>query len=413
LKAILIVCDGLADRPIDELNGRTPLEVAKKPFIDKLAGLGATGIMDTIAPGIPPGSDTAHLALFGYDPHEVYRGRGVFEALGAGLKVESKDIAFRCNFATVDSELRVVDRRAGRISTEEAGELSKSLRNLTSKKHPDVKIIFKHSTEHRGALILRGRGLSRQVSDSDPEGREVKIQRVKALDNSGEARKTAEILNELTEMTYKILNKNPINLRRKQAGKPPANIILFRGAGQMPTVTSISEIYKIKAACVVPNALVRGVAVAAGMTPINVPEATGTVETDTVAKAKAAVNALAKNDLVLIHVKGADNASHDGNLKQKIRMIEKIDEMLEYLLENLDMNETYIFLTPDHATPIKLQNHVGDPVPIVMAGSGIVKDDVNFFSEKTCAKGGLCRLRGINLMPIIMNYLGKIEKFGA
>ena len=413
MKAILIVGDGMADRPIRKLADRTPLEAAKKPALDRLATLGINGIIDIIAPGIPPGSDTAHLSIFGYDPFKVYQGRGVFEALGVGLEVKPGDIAFRCNFATVDDGLNVIDRRAGRIEGGPAEELAKSLQNLKLDEYPEVEIIYKHSTEHRGALILRGPGLSRMISDSDPEEAAAQVQVVKPLDNSQEAANTAAILNKLTHISHEVLEKHPVNMQRRSQGLLPANILLFRGASSLPQLESITSRYGIKAACIAVTAIIRGVCISAGFRPIDVAGATGTVETDTLAKGRAAVEALEKYDLIFLHVKGADNASHDGSLEQKIRMIEKIDLMVGYILDKIDLEETYIALLADHTTPLSVRNHTGDPVPIVIAGPEVIRDNVRCFSERDCAKGGLGRISGKDIMPILMNFLGKQRKFGA
>ncbi|MFH1328656.1 MAG: 2,3-bisphosphoglycerate-independent phosphoglycerate mutase [Candidatus Bathyarchaeota archaeon] len=413
MKAVIIICDGLADRPVKELNGKTPIEASNKPALDSLAKRGINGIMDIISPGIPAGSDTAHLALFGYNPHQVYRGRGAFEAVGAGIELKPEDVAFRFNFGTVDNNMIVVDRRAGRIRTETARELSKSLDSVKLSKYPNVQAIFRHTVEHRGALILRGTGLSSEVTDSDPEEL-AKVREAKpCVETNVEAKRTADIINELTKTTYEILDKHPINLERKQKKSPPANVLLFRGAGKLPAVTPLTQTYNIKAACIVLNALVRGVAVTAGMTPIEVPGATGTVETDAEAKAKVAVESLRKYDLALIHVKGSDNASHDGDFKQKIMMVEKIDGMVDYLLKNLNLDEVCIALTADHATPVSLKAHAGDPVPVSIAGFGVLSDSVSTFSERDCARGGLGRIRGMDFMPTLMNLLGKTHKFGA
>lgn len=412
MKAILIVVDGLGDRQIKELGNRTPLEAVEKPALDTLARLGVNGIMDTISPGTPPGSDTAHLAIFGYNPHTVYRGRGVFEALGSGIEVGREDVAFRCNFATVDGSMTVTDRRAGRISTEEAAALSQALTDLEL---PDsgLKLIFRHSTEHRGSLLLRGGGVSYQVSDSDPEDVGRKVNMVTPLDDSPDAKRTAEAMNEMTAKTYELLRNHPVNEGRVKRELPPANILLFRGAGRLPDLTPMTEIYKIRASCVVPNALVRGVAMTAGMKPVFVPTATGTVKSDLGAKAEAAVRSLPENDLVFIHVKGVDNASHDGNLAEKMAMIGKVDGMVRYLLDHTDPEEVCIAITADHATPVKIKRHTGDPVPLALMGGGVVADDVSVYSERACARGGLGRIRGVDLVPTLMNLLGKTEKFGA
>lgn len=411
MKVVLVLGDGMADRPIKELGGLTPLQAARTPSMDKIAKLGACGIMDTIAPGIPPGSDTAHLAIFGYDPFKVYEGRGVFEALGTGLDVKKGDICFRSNFATVDEHMVVLDRRAGRI--EEGGEeLAKALDGVKLESFPETEVIFKHSTEHRGSLILRGPDLSRKVSDSDPEMENVAVQKIIPLDRSREADRTARILNTLTKKFHSILESHPLNVKRKVKGLLPANIILLRGASVLPKLEPMTERCNIKALCVAAGALYRGVCKAVGMDLIDVPGATGTVETDVIAKAKAAVEGLSKYDFVFVHVKGTDNASHDGDIKQKIRMIERIDALLEHILKNADKDELIIAVTADHTTPVKLGWHTGDPVPMAIMGPGVRADSVQRYSEIDCAVGGLGRIRGINLTPILMDYICKVEKFG-
>jgi 2,3-bisphosphoglycerate-independent phosphoglycerate mutase len=411
MKCILIIGDGMADRPIKELNWKTPLQAATKNAIDKIAGNGICGIMDPISPGIPPGSDTSHLALFGYDPTKVYNGRGVFEALGAGMNVSPEDVGFRCNFATVDENMTVLDRRAGR-SIDEADELGEALDGLKLKDYRDIQVIFKHTTEHRCAMLLRGKGLSNFVSDSDPETTNVRVQDVKPLDDGPEAARTTRILNELTKRFHDILRSHPLNFKRKARGLPEANIILFRGASTLPKVKPLTEIYSIKALAVVQNALVKGITSFVGMDQTTVPGATGTVDTDTVAKAKAAVENLSEYDLVFVHVKGSDNASHDGNIQQKIAMIEKIDKLVGYILDHVSLEDTIVALTADHTTCLGTREHAGDPVPVAIAGNGVRKDGVKAFSEIDCARGGLCRIRGADLMPILMNYLGKCQKFG-
>ncbi|MEM3737423.1 MAG: 2,3-bisphosphoglycerate-independent phosphoglycerate mutase [Candidatus Bathyarchaeia archaeon] len=413
MKAILIICDGMADRPLKELRWRTPLEATKKPAMNRLARLGVSGIMDTISPGVPPGSDTAHLALLGYDPYKTYRGRGAFEAVGAGLDVKPGDVAFRFNFASMNEDMVVIDRRAGRIGGDEAARLAKSLETVCSN-YSGVQVICKHTVEHRGALLLRGEGLSPEVSDSDPEEEGGKLRRVEPLRDTPEARRTAEILNDLSLSIYKALKNHPVNEERAQRGLHPANVILLRGAGTLPQITPISQLYGIKAACIVPSALVRGVAISAGMKALPLPPcADGTTGTDAKAKAKVAVENLRDYDFILIHVKGADNASHDGNLRQKQVMIRKIEGMVGFLLREVNLRDTYIALTADHATPITVRGHAGDPVPVTIAGPEVVKDGLTGYSERHCAKGGLGRIRGLDLMPILMNLLGMTRKFGA
>ncbi|MEM3578875.1 MAG: 2,3-bisphosphoglycerate-independent phosphoglycerate mutase [Candidatus Bathyarchaeia archaeon] len=412
MKALLIIGDGMADRPLKELGWKTPLEAANKPSMDHLASVGVCGIVDPVAPGIPPGSDTATLALLGYDVFKVYSGRGAFEALGWGVEVAEGDVCFRCNFATVDENLTVLDRRAGRIADAEAAELAENLRKIKLSRK-DVDFFFTNTVQHRAVLVLRGSKLSPSVNDSDPEANGEKVKEIKPLDNSPEAKLTAEVLNEISQKFHEVLKAHPVNKERVARKQPPANFILFRGAGTLPKIKPLSEVYDIEASCVAVTSLIRGVCRAAGMQLLNVEGATGTPQTDYVAKAKVAVQALKGNDFVLLHVKAPDVASHDGNFKQKVEVIEKIDKMLAYILNKVDLGETFVALTADHTTSCATRNHEGDPVPLVLMGPYVRSDDVEEFGERTCAKGGMGRLGGKHLMPILMNFLGKVKKFGA
>ena len=413
LKAILVIGDGMADRPLKELNWKTPLEAASKPYLDKMAKNGICGIMDPISPGLPPGSDTATLALLGYDPFKVYSGRGALEAIGSGVAVPPGDVAFRCNFATVNDDLVVTDRRAGRISNEDASKLAETLQKVKLEESLGVQFVFHNTIQHRAVLVLHGSKLSTAVSDSDPEKIGEKALEIKPLDESVEAEFTAKVLNELMQKFHEALKEHPVNMERIKRGLPPANIILFRGAGTVPHIKPLSEIYGVKTACVGAAPLVRGVCKAAGMDLVDVKGATGTPQTDYMAKAEATVQALKAYDFVLLHVKATDVASHDGNFKQKIEVIEKIDQMLKYLLDNVDLNSTYLAVTADHTTSCLTGNHEGDPVPLVITGPYVRRDDVEELTERECARGGLNRIRGRDLMPILMNLIGKTEKFGA
>jgi len=413
MRAIVIVGDGMGDRPLVKLNGKTPLEAATKPSLNWLAEKGICGIMDIIAPGIPPGSDVAHLTLLGYDAKEVYSGRGAFEAIGFGVEILPNDVAFRCNFATVDSKLTVIDRRAGRIVTIDAARLAGEFKEITLQGHEDVQIIFRNTIQHRAILLLRGSHLSPMVSDSDPYKVGKKVSEVYPLENTPEAEKTAKILNELTQYFHKVLKYHPLNVERKMAGLFPANIVLCRGAGRLPDLTPLPLLYDIRPVAISAMPLVKGVCKAAGMKLINVTRATGTYGTDILAKAKAAVKALRSYDFVFMNVKATDIASHDGRVNEKIRLIEKIDRLIGYITRNVDLSKTYIALTADHTTSCRTREHEGDPVPVVICGPEIRTDDVKEFSERACAKGGLGRIKGKDLMPIIMNLLGKTRKFGA
>ncbi|MCX6776308.1 MAG: 2,3-bisphosphoglycerate-independent phosphoglycerate mutase [Candidatus Micrarchaeota archaeon] len=401
-KAILIICDGLGDR---QIKGKTPLQMARRPNMNALASKGITGIMHTIAPGVIPGSDTAHLALLSYDPHTYYQGRGVYEALGAGLELEDGDIAFRCNFATVNDRMVVTDRRAGRISGVGA-ELAKG---LNGQKVDSTEIVFKATTEHRGVLVLRGEGLSRNVSDVDPHEANMSVMKSKPLDGTMEAKRTAFVLNRFTELSHEVLKDNPINIEREKKGKPPADIVLARGSGAYSRLDSLQEKYGVRSACVAGGALYKGVAKAVGMDIIDVEGATGTADTNLAAKVAIVKSALSEYDIIFLHIKATDNFSHDGDVKGKVKMIEKIDKAIGPLLKT----EAYIILSGDHSTPCALKNHSADPLPIAVYGEGVRVDDVRRFDEISCMKGGLGHIGGLDVMPLMLSFIGKTKIFGS
>lgn len=403
MKILLIICDGMGDRLT---KGKTPLESAKTPNMDKVAREGICGIMDPVEEGVRPGSDTAHLSLLGYDPYQVYTGRGPFEAYGVNLKLKPGEVAFRCNFSTLKKG-KVVDRRAGR------GEfgLEKLAKEFNGQKIEDVKITFKRGKGHRAVLIFSGKNLSSKVSDVDPEKIGTPPAKSKALDKSAAAKKTATILNKFTKLSEKILKEHPVNRERAGKGLLPANVILARGAGMEPKLQPFSERYGLKGACVSATTLIKGVCRAVGLRIIEVKGATGHVDSNISGKMRATVKELKKQDFVFLHIKGTDEASHDGNFKGKVKMLERIDgEVIGPILKKVK-NAT-ICLTADHSTPISIRQHSADPVPIAILGD-VRKDGVKKFSERECAEGGLERICGQNLMGILLDLANKRELFGA
>ncbi|ODS39254.1 MAG: phosphoglycerate mutase [Candidatus Altiarchaeales archaeon WOR_SM1_79] len=412
MKSLLIVCDGMGDRLTD---GKTPLEVAYTPNMDKLASVGINGIMDSIRAGIRPGSDTAHISLFGYDPYKVYTGRGPFAAAGVGLELKKGDLALRCNFATLDENGIIIDRRAGR---DEYGldELASSLDGLEIE---NFDIIFKRSGGHRAALVIRRSELlgpyelSSRIIEPDPHIAGVGIAKAEALDASPQSRYTADILNEFVKRAIEILREHRINKERIEAGKLPANAILPRGVGTKPEIESFEHKYGIRGASVSGMALIKGICRTIGLDVIEVENATGHVDSNIGGKADAAIKALEEYDFVFLHIKGTDEASHDGNFDGKKNMIERVDrEVMGKILGEVDLGGVNVVLTSDHATPISIKQHTADPNPIVIAGD-VRTDLVTKFNERDCARGDLGRIRGRDLMNILMDLSDKAKLFGA
>ncbi|WP_297514712.1 2,3-bisphosphoglycerate-independent phosphoglycerate mutase [Thermococcus sp.] len=407
-KGLLIILDGLGDRPIKEFGGKTPLEYAKTPNMDKLAKLGILGQQDPIKPGQPAGSDTAHLSIFGYDPYKVYRGRGFLEALGVGLDLDEDDLAFRVNFATIENGI-IVDRRAGRISTEEAHELAKAIQENV--KLP-VDFIFVGATGHRAVLVLKGMAKGYRVGENDPHEAGKPPHRFTWEDE--ESKRVAEILEEFVRQAHEVLEKHPINERRRKEGKPPANYLLIRGAGTYPDIPmKFTEQWKVRAGAVIAVSLVKGVARAIGFDVYTPEGATGEYNTDEMAKAKKTVELLKDYDFVFLHFKPTDAAGHDNNPRLKAEMIEKADRMIGYIIEHVDLEDVVIAITGDHSTPCEVMNHSGDPVPLLIAGGGVRPDHTESFGERECMRGGLGRIRGHDIVPIMMDLMNRSEKFGA
>lgn len=404
-KTILIICDGLGDRPVKELERKTPLEFAKTPNLDKLAQMGISGAMNTVDIGVRPGSDTAHLALLGYDPDVYYTGRGPFECAGVGMEMLPGDISFRANMGTVDDELNVIDRRAGRIDDTE--EIIKALNHT---KIDGVEFILKKAVGHRVGFIMRGKGLSSKIRDCDPHKEGVKVHLPEPLDESTEAKFTCQVLEKFLKMSFDVLKKLPMNIEREKQGKLPANYFLVRGAGITPQLKSFKDKYGLNAVCLAGGGLYKGIAKLIGMDTPEVIGATGKPDSDLTTKITKLIELYDKYDFFFVHFKGADTLGEDGDYEGKVKFIEKIDSAIEPLLK---IEDALIVITADHSTPCNLKAHSADDVPVTMFASDIRDDDVEHFNEKECAKGRLGHIKGENLMPIVIDLMGLAELFGA
>lgn len=406
-KIFIVVMDGLGDRGCESLGGRTPLQATETPNFDWFAKNGMSGICDVIAPGVRPGSDTAHLSILGYDPRKVYTGRGPFEAAGIGLIGKRGDVAFRCNFATVDENMVVTDRRAGRIKEPDTSELVKSLQGLS---FDGVEAIVKEGTEHRAALLLRGPGLSPDVTDADPHDL------AHVLESKGktpDAEFTADIVNRFVKKSYEILKDHPVNKKRISEGLPPANILLPRGAGSFPEIEPFPVIHGMKSACVAGVGMIKGICGVCGLDIIDLPkECTGGTDSDFVLKASKAVEALGEYDFVLMNCKAPDVCGHDSDPEKKCNIIKKLDDMAKYIKDNVPENTVVVF-TADHSTPCVLGDHSGDPVPITVYTENIVRDSACEFNESGCAQGSMGRIHGFDIVPICMDLANRTEKYGA
>ena len=391
--ALLLIVDGIADRPVRALGNRTPLEAARTPHLDRLAGEGRCGLADPVAPGVVPDTAAGTLALFGQSPLAMKR--GPVEALGAGLALNPGDVALRGNFATVDAAGQVVDRRAGRIR-DEAAVLAKALDRLPlpGDLASDVEVRVKAATEHRLAIVLRGGGLSSGISGSDPGESAAAAAPLtpSPLDPQDErAVYTASVLGLWESAARDVLAGHPINKSRVREELAPANAVLTRGAGMVHRLLPLEESgLRLQLACVGGDLTILGLAQWMGARVISKKGMTANLDTDLGAKFKAASKALKTDDLVIVHVKGADIAAHDQRPDLKVDFLERLDDHLGEFLASHD-DPLRIAVAGDHATLSESGQHAADPLPVLIWGQGIEADDVVRYSETAAASGSLQR----------------------
>jgi 2,3-bisphosphoglycerate-independent phosphoglycerate mutase len=406
-----ILLDGVGDRPIKELGNKTPLEYAYHPNMDYIAKNGVSGMVYTVGKGIAPESDIAVISMLGYDPFKLYTGRGPLEAFGSGMKMNDGDLALRCNFATVDENMRIIDRRCGRsLTNEEAKILEEAInKNIILESHK-AEFQFKSTIGHRGVLLIRSKEgpLSDNITNTDPAYKKVhglgiavlkpenKIALCEPLDNSEEAKRSADLINEFTIKTYKLLKDHPLNIKRKNEGKPMANAILLRDAGsKIPRFQNINEKYDKNFASIVEMPVEKGIALLCGMRIFEFKD-----QFNYKKLAEISNEIIEKYDVLYVHIKGPDEPSHDGDCERKIKIIEKIDEDF---FGNLNIDNNIIVITADHATPCSLKAHSDDPVPIIISGNG--KDGTEAFGESYCHKGSLGILNGQDVLKIAIKFL--------
>ncbi len=405
-KVLMVICDGLGDRPLPELDDKTPLEAAETRNLDRLAAESECGLMYTLGRGYVPGSDTAHLAIMGYERDKYYFGRGPIEVAGLGLELKRGDVALRGNMGTVGKDMNIVDRRAGRIR-----DTSPFTKALDGMEVDGVTFIVKPGTAHRAGVIMRGDGLSDAIIDADPHKPDVPIRVVTPTDDSDEARRTADVLNTFLAKAHDVLQAHPENRKRVERGEPAANYLLVRGAGQFGEVPNFKERYNLSSCCIAGGGLYKGIGAYLGMNVVNVPGATALPDTDIEAKFRMAQDKLSKYDFAFVHVKAADSLGEDGNFEGKRDFIAKIDRAAELLL---DLPETTLLIfTADHSTPCMQKSHSGDPVPIMYRRSGVRVDRVLKFGERACASGGLGIIEGRDVMLQVMNLMNRLPLIGA
>ena len=379
MKSIIILGDGMADEPIEALGGKTPMQYADTPYMDKLAEMGVTGRMKTVADGFHPGSEVANMAVLGYDLPTVYEGRGVLEAASIGYDLKPSEMAMRCNLICVEGDI-LKNHSSGHITTEEADEL---IRFLNEKLGSD-RIHFYTGVSYRHLLVVKGG--DKRLDCTPPH--DVPLHPFRPLmikPEAPEAQETADLLNNLILQSQEILKDHPVNLRRIAAGKDLANSIWPWSPGYRPAMQTMQEMYGFKQGSVISAVdLIRGIGVYAGLEVIDVEGATGLYDTNYEGKAHAALEALKTNDFVYLHVEASDEAGHEGDVDLKIRTIENLDKRaIGILFEELQKwdEPVAIAVLPDHPTPCAIRTHTNTPVPFLIYKPGQEPDSVTRFDE--------------------------------
>lgn len=416
-KILYVILDGLADRPIQALGGRTPLEAADTPHLDALAAEGQQGLVVTVAEGIAPESDVAVTAILGYDPFQYHAGRGLLEALGMDIPFQNGNLALRGNFATGGEGRRIVDRRVGRsLRSEEARELAQAVQEHVRLSGATFR--FEASVGHRCVLVLYDPQfrLSARISNTDPAYGRVgalgvaktvaadEVEPCVPLDGEPEAVRAAQLVNQFTELSRGVLEDHPVNAQRKARGQPPANLVLLRDASDhIPLVPSFVDRFGVHFACFVEMPVERGIARLLGMGVVEVP-ATCRDAQGYRAWAEEAVRQLDRWDGLYIHLKGPDEPAHDGDWDGKRAVVEGIDRhFFRPLRQGLaGRRDVLVAVTADHATVCELRAHGDDPVPLLVWGPGLPADGATAFGESAAASGQLGKLRGVEVLPLVL-----------
>lgn len=383
MKYILIVADGMSDYPVEELNGKTPLMISEKPNIDEIALKGRCGLLKTIPNDMPAGSDIANLSILGYDPRIYYTGRGPLEAASIGIPLGKSDIAFRCNLITVEKG-EIKDYSAGHISDGESRELIDTL----NQRFGSDKICFYSGVSYRNLMVLKDDINPEDIETTPPHdalGKKIK----EVLIRSKERSKTGliNILNDIVVDSKKVLEKHPVNIKRIEEGKNPANMIWLWGQGRAPKMTPFLEKYNLRGSVISAVDLIKGIGVFTKMNVINVPGATGYYNTDYKAKAEYTLRALEDSDFVFLHIESPDEAGHTGDIEEKVKAIERIDKFVVGRILDSGIEDLSIGIMSDHHTPVSVKTHVKDPAPFALYDPLKEGDDVKKFDEESVRKG--------------------------
>ena len=413
MKHLIILGDGMSDHKVARLGDKTLLEYASTPNFDRLAAAGRSGVLVTVPDGFQPGSEVANTAILGYNLNDVYEGRGPLEAASIGYDMQPGDMAMRCNLLTLAPDGTIANHHGGHLTTDEGRELIEML----DRELGDDRVKFIPGIQYRHLLIIKGGDkniVAAPPHDHPGEAwRPLLISPTDGCDGrAGEghmsARETADLLNSLIERSQTLLANHPVNLRHRAEGRPEANSIWPWSAGYRPSILTLQQMYPdIRTGAVITAVdLIRGIGRYAGLRSIEVPGATGLANTNYEGKCQAAIEALRTDDFVFLHIEATDEAGHDGDLDLKLRAIEYLDRRVvgPILDEVSGWDEPVaIALLPDHATPVELRVHIGEPVPFTIWHKGIEPDGVTSYSERQCAQGAYGTLRLMEFMHEFMN----------
>lgn len=385
-KMVMLVIDGLGGLPV---NGKTEMEQSRIPNLDKLASKSICGLADPISDGVTPGSGPSHLALFGYDPMKYQIGRGVLEASGIGAEIAEGDLAARGNFATIDENGIIIDRRAGRISTEKNRALCDLLGDGIEEIE-GVKISIRPGKEHRFVILFKGEGLGDRLTDADPQ-------------KNGKPSVPATAISDGATFSERVVNRFIKEATQLLKSQEPANTLLLRGFSHIPKIPSMTELFKIRPAAIAVYPMYKGIARLVGMDVLDAGETMGD-------EIKALRDHFHEYDFFYVHIKNPDMFGEDGNFHGKVRAIEEVDELIPDIL---DLEPDVFVVTGDHSTPSVLKTHSWHPNPVLLFSKFIRTDAVDRFDERSCVLGGLGRIPATSIMPLMLANALKLKKFGA
>lgn len=419
VKIIYVLLDGVGDLPHPDLKGKTPLDFAHTPNLDKLTKNGAMGEVISVGKGIAPESDIAVFNMLGYKfQHAEYAGRGVIEAIGTGIDFKDGDLALRGNFATLDDAGIIVDRRAGRkIEKEDAMAISKEIEDKVRFSEPGVSVVVTPTIGHRVVVRIRcdGKSLSSEITNTDPAyarvdgmgiakavGDYFKIERCLPLKDIPNAALTATLVNEFTEQSLKIMKDSATNKKRRQEGKKLLNSILLRDAGNhYPKVVPINDLYSMRFSCIVDMPVEIGIAEILKMKTFNAGGLTDYEE-----KARVAARAMETENAIYVHLKGPDEFGHDGDAIGKMKNIEEIDRrFFGTILDNIDTSKVAVVVSADHSTPCINKGHSDDPVPVLVSGDSVKKDNSVRYTEMNAKIGSIGLLEGAQVLKTAIQMI--------